>query len=51
LCDEFGFSELGAKLSEFRPSMDLKEPETEDADARRRIAAVKENQKCCIVLK
>jgi hypothetical protein len=34
LCEEFGFSELGAKLSEFRPSMDFTEAETEDADAR-----------------
>jgi hypothetical protein len=34
LCDEFGFTELATKLSEFRPSMDLKEAETEDADAR-----------------
>jgi hypothetical protein len=37
LCDEFGFSELAAKLSDFRPSMDFKETETEtevkDADA------------------
>jgi hypothetical protein len=40
LCDEFGFSELAAKLSEFRPSMDFKE--AEDADARGRIAALKE---------
>jgi hypothetical protein len=44
LCDEFGFTELATKLSEFRPSIDLKEveteaeaeteTETEDADAR-----------------
>jgi hypothetical protein len=42
LCDEFGFTELATKLSEFRPSMDSKEAEaeteteteTEDADAR-----------------
>jgi hypothetical protein len=42
LCDEFGFTELATKLSEFRPSIDLKEAEaeeaeeaeTEDADAR-----------------
>jgi hypothetical protein len=40
LCKEFGFSELAAKLSEFRPSMNFKE--TEDADARRRIAALEE---------
>jgi hypothetical protein len=42
LCDEFGFSELAAKLSEFRPSMDFKKGETEDADARGRIAALEE---------
>jgi hypothetical protein len=44
LCDEFGFSELATKLSEFRPSMDLKEAEaeTEDADARGRIAVLEE---------
>jgi hypothetical protein len=29
LCEEFGFSELTAKLSEFCPSMDFKEGETE----------------------
>jgi hypothetical protein len=40
LCNEFGFSELGAKLSEFRPSIDFKE--TEDADARGRIAVLEE---------
>jgi hypothetical protein len=40
LCEEFGFSELTAKLSEFRPSMDFKE--TEDADARGRIAFLEE---------
>jgi uncharacterized small protein (DUF1192 family) len=33
LCEEFGFSELATKLSEFRPSMRFKEGETEDADA------------------
>jgi hypothetical protein len=40
LCDEFGFTELATKLSEFRASMDLKEAEeaeakveTEDVDA------------------
>jgi hypothetical protein len=43
LCNEFGFTELAAKLSEFRPSMDFKEPEAEDADARGRIAALEEN--------
>jgi hypothetical protein len=42
LCEEFGFSELAAKLSEFRPSMDSKETETEDSDARGRIAALEE---------
>jgi archaellum component FlaC len=44
LCEEFVFSELGAKLSEFRPSMDFKEPktETEDADTRERIATLEE---------
>jgi hypothetical protein len=42
LCHEFCFSELAAKLSEFRPSMDLKEAETEDANARGRIAVLKE---------
>jgi signal transduction histidine kinase len=42
LCDEFGFTELATKLSEFRPSMDFQEAETEDVDARGRIAALKE---------
>jgi FtsZ-binding cell division protein ZapB len=40
LCDEFAFSEIAAKLSEFRPSMDFKE--VEDSDARGRIAALEE---------
>jgi hypothetical protein len=40
LCEEFDFSELSAKLSEFRPSMDFKE--TEDAHSRGRIAALEE---------
>jgi hypothetical protein len=40
LCDEFGFSELAVKLSEFCPSMDFKE--AEDADARGRIAVLEE---------
>jgi hypothetical protein len=40
LCEEFGFSELAAKLSEFRPSMDFKE--TEDVDAHGRIVALEE---------
>jgi hypothetical protein len=42
LCDEFGFTELATKLSEFRPSMELKEAETQDADSRGRIAALQE---------
>jgi uncharacterized coiled-coil protein SlyX len=44
LCNEFGFSELSAKLSEFRPSIDFKERESEfeDADARGRIAFLEE---------
>jgi hypothetical protein len=42
LCNEFCFTELAAKLSEFRPSLDLKEAETEDADARGRIAVLEE---------
>jgi hypothetical protein len=45
-CEEFVFTEIAAKLSEFRPSMDFKEGEakagTEDADARGRIAAREE---------
>jgi hypothetical protein len=40
LCKEFCFSELAAKHSEFRPSMEFKE--AEDADARGRIAALEE---------
>jgi hypothetical protein len=40
LCEEFGFSEIAAKFSEFRPLMDFKE--AEDADARGRIAALEE---------
>jgi outer membrane murein-binding lipoprotein Lpp len=40
LCEEFGFSELAAKLSEVSPSMDFKE--TEDVDARGRIVALEE---------
>jgi predicted nuclease with TOPRIM domain len=40
LCKEFGFTELAAKLSEFRPSMDFKE--SEDADTRGRIAFLEE---------
>jgi hypothetical protein len=42
LCTEFGFSEIATRLSEFRPSMDFKERETEDAVARGRIAALEE---------
>jgi predicted RNase H-like nuclease (RuvC/YqgF family) len=42
LCDEFGFSELAATLSKFRPSMDFKEAETEDSDSRGRITALEE---------
>jgi hypothetical protein len=38
LCDEFGFSDLAAKLSEFRSSMDFKEAETEDENAHERNA-------------
>jgi hypothetical protein len=40
LCSEFGFEELAAKLSEFQWSMRFKE--TENADARGRIAALDE---------
>jgi uncharacterized coiled-coil protein SlyX len=40
LCEEFGFTELVAKLSEFRPSIDFKEEE--DANVRGRIAALEE---------
>jgi hypothetical protein len=42
LCNKFGFTEVAAKLSEFRPSMAFKEAEAEDADARGRIAALEE---------
>jgi hypothetical protein len=38
LCEEFDFTELAAKLSEFRPSMDFKE--TENPDTRGGIAAL-----------
>jgi hypothetical protein len=38
LCEEFGFLEFAAKLSEFRPSMGFQE--AADADARGRIAAL-----------
>jgi hypothetical protein len=40
-CEDFGFMELAAKLSEFRPLMDFKE--SEDADARGRIAVLEED--------
>jgi hypothetical protein len=44
LCEEIDFTEIAAKLSEFRPSMDFKEAEaeTEDADARGQIAVLEE---------
>jgi hypothetical protein len=42
LSEGFGFSELAAKLSEFRSTMDFKERESEHANARGRIAALKE---------
>jgi hypothetical protein len=40
LCEEFGFSEIAAKLSEFRLLMNFNE--AEDANARGRIAALEE---------
>jgi hypothetical protein len=40
LCNEFGFTEVAAQLSEFRPSMDFKE--AEGAYARGRIATLEE---------
>jgi hypothetical protein len=40
---EFGFTEFAGKLSEFRPSIGLKE--AEDADARGRMAAPEEKGK------
>jgi hypothetical protein len=43
LCEEFGFSEFAAKLSEFRRSIGFQE--AEDADARERIAALEEKAK------
>jgi hypothetical protein len=43
LCEEFGFGDFAAKLSEFRPPLPLKE--SEDADARERIAALQKNSK------
>jgi hypothetical protein len=46
LCEEFAFSGLAVKLSEFRPSMDFRkgetETKTEDANARGRIAVLEE---------
>jgi hypothetical protein len=49
LCEEFSFSEFAAKLSKFRRSMGFQE--TEDADARERIAALEErvNQHDCAI--
>jgi hypothetical protein len=41
-CDEFGFFELAAKLSEFGSSMDFQKERIEDADARGRIAVLEE---------
>jgi hypothetical protein len=43
LCEEFGFSDFAAKLSEFRPSTGFQE--AADADARGRIAALEEKAK------
>jgi hypothetical protein len=42
LCEEFGFSKLSAKLSEFRSSIDFKE--TEDLDVQARIGRLKKRQ-------
>jgi major membrane immunogen (membrane-anchored lipoprotein) len=42
LCDRFGFWEIAAKLSKFCPSIDFKEGEAEDADARGRISVFEE---------
>jgi hypothetical protein len=42
LCDEFGFSELAAKLPKFPPSMDFK-----DSDARGGIAVLEEKVQRC----
>jgi hypothetical protein len=55
LCEEFGFTEIGAKLSEFHPSMYFKESESkskseteaEDANSRGRIAALKAKAQHC----
>jgi hypothetical protein len=43
LCEEFGFSDFAAKLSEFRPAMGFQE--AADAGARGRIAALEEKAK------
>jgi hypothetical protein len=51
LCEECGFSEVGPKPSEFCPSMGFQE--AEDADARRRIAALEdkaERHDCAIAV-
>jgi hypothetical protein len=52
LCEKFGFDEFAAKLSTFPPSKELRE--TEDANARERIAALQKKQnntatplRCC----
>jgi uncharacterized coiled-coil protein SlyX len=42
LCEEFGFTQVAAKLSAFRLSMDFKETKAEDANARGRIASLEE---------
>jgi hypothetical protein len=42
LCEEFSFTELAEKLSEFCPSMDFKETEAEDADGRGQMAILEE---------
>jgi hypothetical protein len=43
LCDEFGFQDLAAQLSEFRASDDFKEQTTtEDLEARRRLSVLEE---------
>jgi hypothetical protein len=44
LCEEFGFSEMTAKLSEFGLLMDFNEAEGANADARGRIATLEEYQ-------
>jgi predicted nuclease with TOPRIM domain len=42
LCEEFSFSKIATKLSEFWLSMDFKKGKAEDADARERIEALEE---------